>query len=350
MAEKPGSTERYLAELAAGLEALGPEATADVIAEVRAHLAEALADAGGDEASVLARFGASDALAARILEERGVLPTGSGVPEAAAGTRALALAADIALWTAAFAFVLVPLAAIPMFNGAPPTGVVALVWAALAVAVAGTAWWRIVRWRETGNPTMGMRLLGVRRIRLGEATRIIRQRDVPGLPRPRRLWPLVVTVLAVLVLSALFSTTAMNSRNVLEAQIRSALNDASTGMSIVGGLYQKVAGGGTLDDMNGMYEPAAAGAISQLVDRRAAGKVASYDLGQVELGDYETRLGEWPERTNTIVVLVTVYESEDKPETPGVGYRWKVVCELTDEGNGVSGGEWLIRSAEAVVE
>src|SRR5665647_92992 len=81
MNDKPSQIDRYLKALERGLDALGPDETRDVIAEFRGLLADALVDAGGDESAALARLGSPDALAARILEERGIPTAGSRVPE-----------------------------------------------------------------------------------------------------------------------------------------------------------------------------------------------------------------------------------------------------------------------------
>lgn len=348
MAEKRSSTEQYLVHLAEGLEALGPEETNDVIAEVRAHLAEALADSGGDEDAVLDRFGASDALAARILEERGFFSKDSRVPEVPTWLRLLALLTDVALWAAGLAIVLVPGFGFAWVASTPSATAIAVAWAALALAVAGSAWWRIRRWREPGRPTMGMRLLGVRRIRLGGTSRIVLERDVPGSPGRRRVWPLVVTALAVFVLASVVSSTALSLRAQMESRIRNAVSDASTGQSMIEELYGSVLSGAKAADLQGPYAPSAEGAISQLVQRHAAGKVESYNVTGVELGDYDQRLGDWAAASYTIVVFVPVQENGKDPGVEGPTYRWKVVCRMVDEGNGVSGGEWLIESADLV--
>jgi uncharacterized membrane protein len=59
MTESLNASERYLQQLADGLEALGPAETSEVIAEIRSHLTEATVEANGDVAFALARFGKS---------------------------------------------------------------------------------------------------------------------------------------------------------------------------------------------------------------------------------------------------------------------------------------------------
>jgi uncharacterized membrane protein len=349
MPRKPNTTESYLKRLAEELEALGPDETADVIAEVRAHLAEAVAEAGGDEAAALDRFGTSDMLATRILEERGVLSPGSGVQAAPPQRWLLALLADISLWLAGLAIVVVPFFAIQVWAGGPSPVVVVAVLTMLALGVIGSAGWRIARWREPGNPTMGMRLTGLRRIRLGGASRVVRQRDVPGSPALRPLWPLVVTVLAVCVIASVVSSVALSSRAQMRSRIEMAVHDASLGQRIVGDMYRSVMRGATRADLEGIYAVSAGGAIEQLIERRATGKVESYEVGTVSLDDYDRRLTVWPEAF-TIVVIVPVHETGKDPDATPVAYRWEVVCEMTDQGGGVSGGEWLIKSAGLVSE
>lgn len=348
MAEKRSSTEQYLVRLAEGLEALGPEETNDVIAEVRAHLAEALADSGGDEDAVLNRFGGSDALATSILEERGFFSDHSGMPEVPLWLRLLALLVDVALWAAGLAIVLVPVLGFAWVASTPSATAIALTWAALALAVVGSAWWRIRRWRAPGRPTMGMRLLGVRRIRVGGTSRIVLERDVPGSAGRRRVWPLVLTALAVFVLASIVSSAAVSLRSQMESRIRNAVSDASTGQSMIEGLYGSVLAGAKTSDLQGSYAPSTEGAISDLVQRQAAGKIESYNVSGVELGDYDHRLGDWTATSYTIVVFVPVQENGKDPYAVGPTYRWKVVCQMVDEGNGVSGGEWLIESADLV--
>jgi len=91
MTEVPDASERYLRQLGEGLQALGPEESAEIVQEVRSHLAEATAEAGGDLDVALARFGSPDDLAKKILEERGILVENPAVPPAAGWRRAVAL-------------------------------------------------------------------------------------------------------------------------------------------------------------------------------------------------------------------------------------------------------------------
>ena len=72
-AATPGATELYMRRLADGLDALPAPDRAEVLAEIRSHIAEATAEAAGDQARALEAFGSPEEMATRILTERGVV-------------------------------------------------------------------------------------------------------------------------------------------------------------------------------------------------------------------------------------------------------------------------------------
>jgi len=97
--------EAFLGQVGEALEALGPDESREVVAELRALLHEATTEAGGDASAALAGYGDPRTLAARILEERGVHAGPTRIASAPVGTRLAALAVDVVLWVAALVFV-----------------------------------------------------------------------------------------------------------------------------------------------------------------------------------------------------------------------------------------------------
>jgi uncharacterized membrane protein len=342
MTETPTSTENYLKQLASELEALGPAETDEVVAEIRAHLAEAISDAGHDEGVVFARFGSPDALAARILEERGVLASGPGIPEVPGRTRALAFAVDAAEWAVGGILVYMVLA-IPIgltaFGGWRSALPIAT--ALVMVALPAVSWF--LRRRKPTYASTGMRLLGLRRIRVGAATRLVRERDIPGLPRQRKLFPLFATAIAILLIVvfgySIAYSIADNNRSRAESKIQDAVTDTSIGMAVVSGAYQQI--------LAGSYSPTTHDSMTGVIQRRTSGKVETYAIESAEIPDVQTYATEFPQRTSASVVLVTVDEFTAGSETPSV-YQYRVSSQTKSDGNQSSGGTWVIESAKPV--
>jgi len=352
MSDSKAAIDSYLERLAEQLEALGPAESADVVAEVREHMDEALTDEGGSEGRVVERFGPAEALAARILEERGISPTGSGVLPAPWVLRAGALVADIAIWLAVLVVPATPVAVLLFFmpfSGARDVPMVALESIALLAAVVGVVWWRIASWRRPSHATLGMSLAGLRRIRIGASTRVVRGRDIPGTPSPRRLWPAIVLGAALITHAAVIFSVSQTFGADIQGRAQSAVHDASVGVSIVNDLYRAVlAGEDPVGSLGQSGSPAADAAIAALATRHASGALDSYLISSTELGDWKSRLSSWFSPPNDIVVYVTIDELDDTPGTTPVLCRWKVACHTEPQGAGAYGGEWVIDSAEIV--
>jgi hypothetical protein len=351
MPEPTSATEHYLAKLADGLEALGPAEIDDVIAEVRGHLAEALADAGGDEAAVLATFGGPEAFAARILEERGFLSSECGVPVAPRAARLAALGIDVSLWLvgAIVVYILMVLPAASFgFRGSPNLATVVLAWTVTIGTAAGCVWWWARQRRKAGYASVGMQVARLRRIRIGSASRVVRDRDIPGTVRVRRLLPTAVTVVSLAVValflySILYTIPLQNRADASrrQAAIDTALHETSAGLSVVGWTYSALSTGG---DPTGMAAPSARAAMTALIERYKAGKIAGYAVTQVEAPNYPLIDGE-PSRDYTVVELVTVEET-GRSGTAMADYRYRVETAMKFDGTSGWSGNTLITSVE----
>jgi hypothetical protein len=342
MAETPTPTEDYLKQLASGLEALGPAETDEVVAEIRAHLAEAVSDAGGNESAVLARFGSPDALATRLLEERGVLATGPGIPVVPGRARALAFAVDAAEWTVGGILVYMILAGsigLMAFSGWRSALPIAL--ALLMVALPAVTWF--LRRRKPTYVSTGMQLFGLRRIRVGTTTRLVRERDVPGFPRQPKLFPLFATTIAIALIVvfgySIASSIAENSHSQAQSAVEEAVTNSSTGVGMVSDAYREV--------LAGSYTPTAHDPMTGLIQRRASGKIETYSIESAEIPNSQTYVSEFPGRTSPIVVLVTIDEFAKGSDAPST-YQYRASCQMKSDGNGSYGGRWVIESAKPV--
>ncbi len=346
--------ESFLLRLAEGLEALGPAETKEVLAEIRSLLAETTAETGGDEIVALARFGDPHVLATRILEERGVLVGGSTVPEAPAWKRTAALAIDIAFGLAGL-FLLVYLAMyFPRYSGElvfrPTAARYALAGVAAAVWV---AWWFWQR-RRSGHLTTGVSIMGLRRIRVGPANRMVRARDIPGVARGV-LGRIISTIAAVLVLVVLacFAHSfflqregfGMRDHMVQEEAVAQYTSDAAV---LVSHIYQMVLVGEQPASIQGLFAPAAGDAARALLARHAQGKMDSYEIDSVSPSA-------WPSspvwKTNTpcrVVMLVSALEYARGSNAP-VRCRYQVVYSTGSEGEAAEwDGCWHIESLDLV--
>jgi len=349
MNDKPSQIDRYLKSLERGLDALGPDETRDVIAEFRGLLADALVDAGGDESAALARFGGPDALAARILEERGIPTAESRVPEASRTAQALALAADIALWLVAWMF-LFAFMSTPVTSDRPGILTITLAWAAVGAAAAGSLWWWARRRRQPGHDSIGMQVMGLRRIRVGKTTRLVRRRDIPGLIGRRRFLPIIVAVLALLILASAAYSVGHDRRSMEKLQmdnaVSNAVSNASIGVGIVSDTYRQVTAGAPAAGLVGWFDPAARPALIALERRHALGKFASYSVSSVGVPGYRPEADD-SNVAHEIVVLVDVDEFARGSQTPAV-YRYRVSCIVKPIADGAAEGTWQVRSVRRV--
>ena len=231
MSEPLSASDRFLQQLADGLEVLGPTETSEVLAEVQSHLADAIAEAGGNESEALAQFGSPDLLAMRILEERGILRAGPAVPEARGSRRLAALVINVALWLLLLWLFSIPVVGMGVFSSVPLAGAV-LGWTVLAALAAATLWWWVKKRRERGYVTPGMHVMGLRRIRVGQTTRMVRERDIPGLARRNgaRVAAVLGVLLAVLILAAMSYSVFSHRAADRQAEVQTAVWDSATGV------------------------------------------------------------------------------------------------------------------------
>lgn len=290
---------RYLTKLADGLGALGPAETQEVLAEVRSHIQDSLSETGEDSAVVLARFGSPEALAMRILEERGILPGTSALPDAPAWMRRTALALDILVTV----FLLVMSAALIAAIMWLATSIERLGWplvlmVALMPPAALCLFWAIARWcraRRASVTTVGLGLMGLRRLRIGQSDHLIRKRDLPGVsvkPWDRLHWGLrfacLLVVLAVLgcavtaLAFALTQHTSVTSGSVALMEAPYAV----MAMDEMSDFYESVTTGSSTQDIRDRFGPQAPEIAASLLARRHAGKLSTYRTGGSSLAEY----------------------------------------------------------------
>jgi len=340
-------TEQYLLTLRGLLEALGPEETAGVVAEIRGLVAEAVADTGGDENAALSGFGSAEVLAARILEERGVLAEQTRVPEVPAKLQTLAVVIDVVLLIAAlllaWAVLAIPLGVTFMTVGVGRLGSVALAVFLLAAAVGASIWWLRSARRKPGLTTSGMAVLGLRRIRVGDTTRLVRTRDIAGAVNPSRAMPAVKIVLAGLMLVAFAFSLSEGARSAGDQSVVTAVSEASTGAAIVSELYRAVLTGAPAEQLVGTFSSEAQGARDDLLERRARGELESYAIFNIGLTDYRTSSFDIMNDGGDLVVVVDVIEYDASEHSANYQYVVKLTMERVDGG---ATGQWFIESVE----
>jgi uncharacterized membrane protein len=183
----PDPVREFLDRLADGIEALGQAEAAEVLNELRGHLDEAMAEAPGDDAGALAAFGNPERLAARILEERGVISGPTAIRPAPAWTRQTARVLDLLTWVAGFLFFgLIPLTVVfwqhTTLAGLYPLWIVGF-WLLFSGVAACAGWWSAHRRQSNQRTSLGMRALGLRLVSMGDDRRLVKVKDLPGQPR-----------------------------------------------------------------------------------------------------------------------------------------------------------------------
>jgi uncharacterized membrane protein len=165
----PSRSVEYLTRLGKALDVLNEQA-AETVAEIRGHLAEAIAEKDGNAEAVLAEFGTPDALATRILEERGILAGSPSLAAAPKTARFVALVLDIAVWLLAVCAVFVALSMLTALKVITDLHILAVlaIYAVEAAMLAVSFWWWVWGRGRAGRSTVGMRLVGLRRVRIGQ--------------------------------------------------------------------------------------------------------------------------------------------------------------------------------------
>jgi hypothetical protein len=289
MSDPSRSVEEYLTRLSEALDVLGKDEAAEIVAEIRGHLGDAIAERDGNAEEVLAEFGTPDALATRILEERGILAGSPSLAAAPKPARFVALLLDIAVWLLAVYAALVPVAVVPFLKYVSDLHMLAAIAAyAWLVAVVGASiwWWTKGRGRP-GRSTVGMRLLGLRRVRIGHSVLTVRLADIPGASPPSRLAPALVVGFALLVVvPGLLSVSAIYGASQQEDKA-AVVSDVSSAASVVGELYRQVESGASLNDTTSNCAPSARSGVSALISRHAAGQLNGYVVSRLELVQYK---------------------------------------------------------------
>jgi uncharacterized membrane protein len=354
MSDPASSVPQYLTRLAEALDVLGPQETAEIVAEIEGHLSDAIAERNGRAEAVLADFGTPEALATRILEERGILAGSPSVAQAPKASRLLAVLLDIAVWLLGVYALVLPLsllAALASFGSLPHGVTMALLATALLAVLGWSAWWWAKMRGRAGHSTVGMRLVGLRRVRIGESVLTVRLAEIPGAYPPGRLLPALMVGFAILVVApALSSGYTGYQAEQRHRQLR-AVSEASSAASIVGALYREVENGASLDDATGNCAPSARSGVSELIKRRAQGRLGGYEISRLELVEYNPDSRWFPpkagEVVSELVVRAHVWEypkGSDDPQAYTVQVRERMVSEGESNGGSSASGSALIES------
>lgn len=339
-----GETERYMQRLADGLDALRPGERAEVLAEIRGHIADATVEAGGDETNALAAFGDPDEMATRILQERGMVNEDRGVRSAPAWMRWTAVGIDVGSWLVLLCFLLVPFGVLSSVGGVAT----AAAWAYVAVVAAGTVWWWGWKRRRRGYTTAGMSIMGLRRVRVAGTTRLLQAAD---LGEPRRgqgelagsiAWAVVILLVVAAIAYGAIAGAAQNSAANRQNEVQNVARDVLDAERAIDQVYGAALKGESAPDW---FAPQAASAGAELVARHAAGGFDAYSVDSIDLPAYKPMPLDSDELAHyTQVALVDV--TEIRNDTGLATYEFRVVKRITDlqvSGNAMAfSGTWRI--------
>jgi len=310
--------ERYLEDLAEGVGALGPLESAEVVREIRGHIEEAAAESG-DAADALSSFGPAPVLAARILEERGVLEGPNALTAAPTWMRAAALLVDATVCV----FVLLLLTLVATRPGADraETWVMVLVWTAIAVTLGLLAWWWATYRRRPLVGSTGLDLLGLRRVRAGSKSMLVRAVDIPDLRRPGWLRPAISLLVAVLFVSAAAASLQNVASERAVLAFESATTHSSLAIALVSDLYSQVLNGDLVlssDDDDSFITSQVTPYVTGLVAEHAAGRLIAYTITDVRIPGYTGTEGE------PIDITVSVLELRDRDRRKSASVTYTV--------------------------
>jgi uncharacterized membrane protein len=342
---KLDETERFLLELADGLEALGPAGSREVLMEVRSHLAEAIAEQHGDERAALAQFGPADQLAKRILEERGILGIQPRLPEARSWRKILAILVDLLFWFFAVAILSVPFQYVVRERHTLHAGWIALASVYFAALVVGSGWWWLRPWLRSGYSTTGMHVMGIQQVGVGEQTRVVRTHDIPD----TRVWTASRVISAVITVGflvmlgwSLYGNLWTIPRDERLGMTNDIVSCASSAVSLVGSMYLGVLNHDP-EATAYAFGPDAQVAASEIVKRHADGVLDSYAINDVSLPDYEWPRPHWNGGPGKTAVVVRVTEQGAGTDA-WAQYEFRVVLAIpTDAAADVPRG-WYIES------
>jgi hypothetical protein len=342
---KLDETERFLLELADGLEALGPAGSREVLVEVRGHLAEAIAEHHGDEHAALVQFGPAEQLAMRVLEERGILGIQPRLPEARPWRKVTGILVDLLFWFFAVAILSAPFQYVVRERHTVHAGWIALASVYFVALVLGSGWWWFGPWLRNGYDTTGMHVMGIQQVGVGGQTRMVRTHDLPG----ARVWTASRVISAVVTVGflamlgwSLYGTLWVMPRDQRVGMTNDIVSSTSTAVSLVGSAYLSVLNDEP-DATAYSFGPDAQAAAAELVKRHANGALDSYAIVDVNLPDHEWPSPYWNGRPGRTTVVVRVTER-------GVGadawaqYEFRVVFAVpTDATDDIPRG-WYIES------
>ena len=350
----PGATELYMRRLADGLDALPAPDRAEVLAEIRSHIAEATTESDGDEVRALEAFGSPEEMATRILTERRVVKETGGLQSAPGWMRWTALALDIAVWVVLLGLLLVVPLGVALFVGWAGE-VVAWVYVAAVVGVA--VWWWGWRRRRRGCSSAGMNVLGIRRVRVAGVTKLVRASDL-GEPKRSKgelagsiIW--AAFLLAVLAFAGLewFATSVQNSASHHQQEIQNVADDTLQAENVLQNAYMAALRGENASDW---FAPQAVKAGTDLLARHTAGLFNEYHVDTVQWADYKP-LPEGADLKGYVLTAV-VQVSESRDGTDFVLYEYTVVERITDVQFSRHGantttsysGKWQVESVKLV--
>jgi uncharacterized membrane protein len=307
--------EQYLLNLTQGLALLGPSETKEVLTEVSGHLAEAIADAGGDEAAALAQFDDPHLMAERILEERGLLQRIQSM-RPPRWKEVLAYLAELLAWAIYRALALALVFSLVFYP------VASLVGLDYDDAVASALWWTIYL-LVLGLVTflkrpillgVGFQAFGLSRLRVGKNTLTVTTKSLPPALHPsgRRTAAIAWMVFAaVLVIFASVSIVAeRESDNSTYVAVCNTMDDVSRTNNLLGDLYQTALSGEGPFWREGTVSLSNLGVLFSLAGRHASGELASYEILETTLSS-EYWDGAQEEDFNPDSLLLDVIVIED---------------------------------------
>jgi hypothetical protein len=193
---------------------------------------------------------------------------------------------------------------------------------------------------------MGMQVLGLRLVRVGEKTRLVRAGDVAGARRwgVGRIYTCILT-LAVLcgVGYYLYQVVWVNPGRDQQAAVQGVRNDSSEAVRVVSEAYclAIAAAGPAEPQLNDLYVPSARGIAQELAGRHTAGRLQCYTILSVQLPDYKwPGPGEMGRPSGQVVAVIQVAESGSDSSLAGA-YDYTLVRNVHVTRSGLTTSEWF---------
>jgi uncharacterized membrane protein len=326
-----GATQQYLRRLADGLDALSSSDRAEVVAEISGHIADATAEAGGDESQALAAFGNPEDLAARILAERGIIAESRGLQAAPAWMRWGALIFDAGQWLLLLVLGLaVPLALVAVV--AYSSRVIAVpAWLFVAVILGVTVWWWGWKRRRRGFTSSGMSIIGIRRVRVTGTTKLVRATDLGEPSRTKGelagsiVWAAIVLVLLGFLLYGWAAGWAQNSTYARQQTVQSAVQDTLEAERVIDSMYKAAMKG---ESVYTWFGPQTAAVGTELLARYNAASFDDFNVDNVQFPDYRSMPDGKDLAGYTLTAVIDVTEISDGSSS--AAYEYTIVKRVTD--------------------